>query len=74
MADDEWGNLLCHILINFKVFYYIISWYIVKYLTYLDAEDYEIPAPVVVAKVSDKWEGEDEEEPVKVKILIFIFN
>merc|ERR1712189_41599 len=29
-----------------------------------DADDYEIPAPITV-KVSDKWEGEDEEEPVK---------
>jgi len=29
-----------------------------------DAEDFEIPAPVA-PKVSDKWEGEDEDEPVK---------
>merc|ERR1711928_122166 len=31
-----------------------------------DAEGYEIPAPIAAApKVSDKWEGEDEDEPVK---------
>jgi len=37
------------------------------YFFITDAEDFEPVAPAAVApKVSDKWEGEDEEEPVKV--------
>ena len=42
------------------------------YFFITDAEDFEPVAPAAVApKISDKWEGEDEEEPVKVIVCLF---
>ena len=40
-----------------------------------DAEDFQLKdaAAVATVKVSDKWEGEDEDEPIKVlKIALSI--
>ena len=36
-----------------------------------DADDFEpeAPAAVTVAKVTDKWEGEDEDDDVKVTLF-----
>ena len=36
-----------------------------------DADDFEpdVPATVSVPKVTDKWDGEDEDDDVKVKSL-----
>ena len=38
-----------------------------------DADDFEpdVPATVTVPKVTDKWEGEDEDDDVKVISYIF---
>ena len=40
-----------------------------------DADDFEpdVPATVSVPKVTDKWDGEDEDDDVKVKSL-FLFQ
>ena len=40
-----------------------------------DADDFEpdVPATVTVPKVTDKWEGEDEDDDVKVTPTIFAF-
>jgi len=34
-----------------------------------DDDDFEADAPKTVAKVTDKWDGEDEDDDIKVGLL-----